>query len=443
MKPHLFRTSVVLATLLAACQGEPSSPSESTALPARGGIPGPPSGILLPPQAGLPPGLPVPPGKGPPTFLADWVSIGVGSGVTCALRSDGKAFCWGANSVGELGDGSTTGSSTPVPVAGGHTFVQLAVGDIASCGLEASGMAYCWGSNDRGQLGAGLPMSSSSFASTPVAVAGGIRFQSLSTGLRTTCGDGTDGVTYCWGANDLGQLGNGLRGVNSNVPVAVQNSAALGLRKVRAGFFASCAQDGAAALFCWGQRFAFGNGPISVSPFFALSPELAASGMLFTAVSVGTAQACGLDAAGVARCWGVANAAGNIGDGSTTLRDVPTMVTGGLTFRSIDANSGNNIAPHTCAVAVDDAAWCWGNNTFGQLGATSTSTCTFGAGFNCSLVPVRVTGGIRFASVTVGTVHTCGVALDGTAYCWGRNFSGQLGDGTTTDRTSPVAVRDP
>ncbi len=144
--------------------------------------------------------------------------IGTGGWHSCGLTSAGTAYCWGLNNAGQLGDGSTANSPTPVAVAGGLTFSGLATGTSRShtCGLTSSRAPYCWGQNSSGQLGNG----STTGSATPVAVSGGLTFSALTTGDGHACGLTSAGAAYCWGLNDRGQLGNGST-TNSNVPAKV------------------------------------------------------------------------------------------------------------------------------------------------------------------------------------------------------------------------------
>ena len=141
-------------------------------------------------------------------------------------------------------------------------------------------------------------------------------------------------------------------------------------------------------------------------------------------IAAGTAHSCGLNAAGSAFCWGN-NSSGSVGDGTLSNRVRPAPVTGGQTFKAIVAGS------HSCALTPTGAAWCWGANTDGQLGDGTTAG---------SSVPRRVSGSLLFQSIVAGTAHTCALTGDGRAFCWGDNSSGQLGDGSLTDRPTPVAV---
>lgn len=150
-----------------------------------------------------------------------------------------------------------------------------------------------------------------------------------------------------------------------------------------------------------------------------------ATGSGLTEVAAGLSISCGISTAGNSYCWGQ-NESGQAGDGSTDFRFSPVVVGGAITAATIGTGGG-----HSCLLDAGGAAWCWGSNTYGQLGDGTTSD---------RLAPVAVAGGHGFVSLAVSELHTCGVTAIGAAYCWGRNGSGQLGDGTTTDRSSPTLV---
>ena len=172
--------------------------------------------------------------------------------------------------------------------------------------------------------------------------------------------------------------------------------------------------------------------PLAELPGPIFSMTTTASGE--PAVSAGDNHSCGVTTAGAAYCWG-ANRFGQLGDGTETTSDVPVAVTGGHTFQSVSAGDD-----HSCGVTTAGAAYCWGANRFGQLG-DGTDRRSLPVRLTISNVPVAVTGGHTFQSVSAGLVYSCGVTTAGAAYCWGDNFSGQLGDGTETISSKvPVAV---
>lgn len=199
---------------------------------------------------------------------------------------------------------------------------------------------------------------------------------------------------------------------------------------IETGDLTSCAANTAGQMFCWGintfAQLATGD---DVGRFV---PVPAASGMSFTTVSLSPAGAfgCGLTADGRAYCWGNTHG-GRLGISAPSSNDVetsPRPVTGDRRFKSIAAGGD-----HTCGVALDGAAYCWGNNARGQLGTGDNSG---------SSIPVLVKGGLTFASISAHILATCGVTTDGEGYCWGDNRSGVLGNGTTTDSRTPVRVAD-
>lgn len=377
---------------------------------------------------------------------------------TCGVTTTGAAHCWGWNLEGELGTGTTTGpescpltqdisvpcSTMPVPVVGGVSFASVSVGPSHSCGVTAAGAAYCWGWNLEAELGVGTTNGPESCAlsngflvpcsTTPVPVAGGVSFASVTVGGGHSCGITAAGVAYCWGNNSSGELGVGTRtgpetcprsdGTESvpcsTLPVPVVGG--LVFTSVSAGETHTCGITTAGGTYCWGWAYGLlGDGSETVQP----SPVLVAGGLIFASMSAARDHTCGITTTGAAYCWGK-NQLGGLGDGTQEVRSTPVPVAGGLSFASLSAG-----AHYTCGVTVADAAYCWGHGELGQLGDGNT---------NPQLAPVRVAGGFSFASVSAAETHTCGVTTAGAAYCWGLNYSGQLGDGTRTKRLTPVRV---
>jgi alpha-tubulin suppressor-like RCC1 family protein len=357
-----------------------------------------------------------------------FASVTAGDNHSCGLTTSGAAYCWGGNSSGQLGNGSTDPSLVPAPVIGGLTFTALDVGSEDSCGLTTSGAAYCWGNNQIGQLGNGT---SGSFSSAPVAVTGGLTFTAVSVGSLHTCGVTTAGSAYCWGRNGNGELGVGtttgpetctLTGSSqqcSTAPVQVVAPGGLTFTMVSAGYDHTCAVTSSGAAYCWGFA-APGDGTSHVSSF----PVAVSGGLTFMSVTAdGWDYTCGLVTSGAAYCWGF----GILGDGSDNPSLVPVAVAGGLTFTTVTMGY-----QHACGVATGGAAYCWGANYLGQLGTGST---------DFSRVPVAVSGGLTFTTVTSGSTSSCGITNGGAAYCWGANYAGQLGNGSAnTLSTVPVKV---
>ena len=370
-------------------------------------------------------------------ITAGRLRLSAGFGHTCGVTTSGAAYCWGDNTYGELGNGTTTTSATPVAVSGGLSLATLsAAGFESTCGVTTSGAAYCWGVNQQGELGNGSitgPQTCVGYACslTPVAVSGGLSFATVSAGYLSACGVTTGGAAYCWGDNNYGELGiDSSTGpqtcVNSatigyacsGTPVAVAGR--LSFATVSAGFDTACGLTTSGAAYCWG------SGPLGDGYFSSSSTAVAVSGGLsFATVSAGDGLACGVTTTGAAYCWGN-NTNGELGNGSTTTYSAtPVAVSGGLSFNTVSASIGDNYA---CGVTTGGAAYCWGDNTYGELGNGSTTR---------SLTPVAVSGGLSFATVSAGYHYTCGVTTGGAAYCWGE---GALGNGSTTKTLTPVAV---
>lgn len=386
-----------------------------------------------------------------PAGSIGFIGVATGEDYTCGLVTDGRIFCWGGNAYGQLGDGTTASSPVPVQVASNKTFVSVAAGYYGTCALASDGAAYCWGINVTGRVGDGTTTDRTS----PVAVSGSHTFRSLAAGFRFECGLATDQTTYCWGENRFGGAGPGQPDY-----VLTPQAVTTGLASISTGTYHACGlADGSAE--CWGDNTlgAFGNDTlvnVPSPPVFA-PPVVAFTSISLTSLSAGGYYSCGVRTDGVAVCSGT-NKSGQLGNGTTTGTKTPTAVSGSLTFTVVKAGSGDTFGLHTCGITVNHAGYCWGSNSDGQLGATSTETCAYldPPGDNgtlgpwpCSTRPLLIAGGLSWLALSPydgeggGFSHTCGVTTDHRLYCWGGNLRGQLGDGTLTDRTTPVEVKLP
>jgi alpha-tubulin suppressor-like RCC1 family protein len=379
--------------------------------------------------------LPVIPATG-----LDFASVMAGGSHTCGLTTTGTVYCWGDNSRGQLGTGTTASSFTPVPVGGNLTFNSLSAGALHTCGVATEGTAYCWGfSPPLGADSATLNTCPSfGYCVSPVPVAGGRSFSSVSADYWHTCGVTTDGAAYCWGFGNGGVLGADaatmlasnceLHGWGWNCLTPVPVSGGLIFTSVSAGVSVTCGLTATGALYCWGANFGqLGIGttegpercPDGEGGEYSCShiPVAVAGGLSFTDVTALNTSACGLATGGAGYCWGPDY-------GSVA----PVAVAGGHSFTAI-ARGGNS---HTCAITATGAAYCWGHGALGH-----------GTIWTYSATPVPVSGGLSFQLISASQIwgsHTCGLAVDRTAYCWGANSEGQLGTGTTTSSSVPVKV---
>jgi alpha-tubulin suppressor-like RCC1 family protein len=335
--------------------------------------------------------------------------VSAGGYHTCSLDGAGKAMCWGWNSYGQLGDGTTAFRDVPTAVSGGLTFTSITTGDYHTCALTSGGVAYCWGGNWAGQLGDTTNVDKY----VPTAVPGGLTFTSISAGGSSNCGL-IAGAAKCWGWNSYGQLGDTTI-VDKTAPTTVAGG--FTFTSIVTGGQQTCGLVAGAAK-CWGYNLdgELGDGTNADKH----TPTVVSGGFTFTSIVIGAYHACGL-VAGAAKCWG-ANWNGQLGDGTTTPRNVPTTVSGSLTFTAISAGYY-----HTCGL-VAGAAKCWGYNGNGQLGDGTTTD---------QYAPTAVSGSLTFVSISGGGWYTCGVTTLGLAKCWGDNSYGQVGDGTTAGRTTP------
>ncbi|HYW49520.1 MAG TPA: hypothetical protein VE861_02880, partial [Gemmatimonadaceae bacterium] len=290
---------------------------------------------------------------------------------------------------------------------------RIVAGDGFACGIADPG-TFCWGANDAGQLGNGTTTTSL----LPTAVA--TTFMSLSAGAQHVCGVQPNGIVRCWGDGTQGQIGDGA-GVSRSTPAAGIAGAYV---MVSSGGTHSCALAADGRALCWGanERGQLGDG----SSLRALSPVEVRGAPAFATIAAGRHHTCALDLTGAAWCWG-ANDRGQLGDGTTLDRTTPVRVAGGQLYREL----GGGGDAHTCASGATGIVRCWGANDAGQLGVTTGSS---------SAVPVAVATATPLFNVTTGDRHSCGITTAAVTFCWGANTDGQLGDGTTGARATPGAV---
>nr|MBK7069668.1 hypothetical protein [Deltaproteobacteria bacterium] len=324
-----------------------------------------------------------------------------GTGYTCARLLDGTVRCWGSNSNGQLGDGTTMSRTTPVAVSGLTGVTQVDAGALFTCARLANGTARCWGRNNRGQLGNGTTTQST----TPVTVSGLFTVVHLTAGYEHACAVLADGTVRCWGRNDYGQLGDGTT-TPRTTPVTV--SGLTNVVQVAAGQFHTCALRANGTVSCWGRN---DNGQLAVATTTTQSTApLAVSGITTGAqVTVGDDFSCVRLSDGAVRCWGY-NASGQLGDGTTTQSTTP-VVTSGLSGTS-DLSAGYRSA---CAVMSDRSVRCWGFNfPYRNLGdGTAVHRSTPVAVVNLSGGTVcNATGGTGTSEVCNGLDDDCNGLVD-------------------------------
>ena len=289
-------------------------------------------------------------------------SVSAGEQHTCGVTTAGALHCWGRNFQGQLGDGTSTNRSVPVPVLGppGVTYTSVSAGQEYTCAVATTtGDAYCWGSNQDGQLGDGTQVGKL----TPTLVVGGHTFGSVNAGAWHTCGVTTGNVAYCWGRNSLGQIGDGTSSLSDRTtPTLVVGGHAFS--SVSAGDnLMTCGVTTTDVAYCWGLG-SLGTG----SPSLETTPSLVLGGLAFASVSTGSIHNCGVTTTNTAHCWG-SNGDGALGDGTLVTRSSPVAVTGGLLFGSL-STGGDPLGANgfSCGRTTGGVLYCWGAGAEGQLG---------------------------------------------------------------------------
>jgi alpha-tubulin suppressor-like RCC1 family protein len=358
-----------------------------------------------------------------PPAITTAIAVTAGSVHTCVLTSGGGVKCWGNNSLGQLGNGATTGGNTPVDVVGLTSgVIAVAAGGSATCAITSGGGLKCWGDNTYGQLGTG----STAGSRTPVDVKGltsGVK--AVAVGLLSACAITTRGGVKCWGYNKSGALGNGST-IDSRTPVDV-SSLASGVKAVAVGQSYTCALTTRGGVQCWGfwvdPNNILGN-PRHVAPvaFAGLTSGVAAIAV--------PDNICALMSGGGLRCEGD-NSYGQLADGTTTQRTTLVDVVS-LRGRVAAIAAGVN---SFCAITSGGGVKCWGDNFAGQLGNGSTKQ---------SSTPVDVVGLTnRVAAIAMGDGHTCVLMVTGGVKCWGGYYASGgllLGNGMTAGSLTPVDV---
>jgi rubredoxin len=299
----------------------------------------------------------------------NWQQVSTSLFHSAAIKTDGTLWCWGDNYFGQLGNNTITHRSSPVQtVAAGTNWKQVAGGEVHSAAIKTDGTLWCWGYNYYGQLGNNTRTHRSSPVQT---VAAGTNWKQVSAGRNYTAAVKTDGTLWCWGENYQGQLGDGTDICKS-------------------------------------------------SPIQTL-----AGGTNWKQVSCGGFHTAAIKTDGTLWLWGY-NIRGQLGTNSTSYYFSPVQtISGGTNWKQVSCG-----ATHTAAIKTDGTLWLWGTNSSGQLGDDTTTHKSS---------PVQtIAGGTDWKQVGCGASHTAAIKTDGTLWCWGNNSYGQLGDGTQTHKSSPI-----
>ncbi|NRA35095.1 MAG: hypothetical protein HRU17_17340 [Polyangiaceae bacterium] len=373
--------------------------------------------------------------------LADVAKIEAGGENSCAALYSGQAYCWGAGQSGELGDGNEAVSFLPVLVSTPANVEHVTVSNRKhACALHADGTISCWGEGNSGRFGDGTQAD----AILPVKPVGLPDMVQVDAGSAHGCGVSAAGDVYCWGSNVLNALGT-ADGFDryGGVPIALSGPAV----EVAAGISSSCARMVSGTVECWGSDLVGqgGDGTVDNPPSTEPHPVTGISDAV--QLTGGGQHYCVLtDPASAGQdtevwCWGD-NTFGQLGNNQTaTNTGTPQQVVGlGNSGSLVDAVSISAGLEHSCAVLRDQRAACWGGGSFGQLGtdvgAEPYPLLVAGVGGTGDLSALSTAGG----ALGCGKSHTCVLSDNGEAYCWGLGLNGRLGNNSNSDSATPVLV---
>jgi alpha-tubulin suppressor-like RCC1 family protein len=355
--------------------------------------------------------------------------ISAGGQHSVAIDKNGRAWGWGNNNTGQLGDNTTVSKLTPVSVAGTiKTFCQITGGGSFSLAIDKNGRVWSWGVNSTGQLGDNTTVSKR----TPVSVLGAVKtFCQINSGNAHAMAIDKNGRAWGWGQNSNGRLGDNSV-INRLTPVSVGGTVKT-FCNISGGTNHSLALDKNGRAWSWGlSNFTqLGNGDV----LWTYSPiEITGGTKTFCGISVGDGFSTAIDKNGRAWAWG-ANNGGQLGDDTTTNRFSPISVQGAVkTFCKINAGAVFGSTGFVLALDKYGRAWSWGYNGVGQLGINSTTS---------QRTPVSVLGGVKtFCEISNGVNQPFALAIDknGRVWSWGVNGTGQLGNNTVISQRTPVSV---
>jgi alpha-tubulin suppressor-like RCC1 family protein len=366
-----------------------------------------------------------------------FAAVSAGRDFTCGVTRSGSVFCWGQNKGGSLGNGGTTNRSKPGRVVQDSSvrFDSVSAGSDHACALTRTGTILCWGTNTFGQLGNNT--TGNSLVPVSIAMPFGVTFVQVRAAASFTCGLSTEGVAFCWGLNDLGELGNGFNYTFPNpnpLPLAVPG---VQFRQLSATQGHVCGVDTSGRIVCWGSNSTGQLGRSGNPDIGTPNAETIVGSDQYATIGAGVGFNCGVLLSGSSSCWG-SNDSGELGAvTATNAQTTPVPVNTSTSFARISAGNG-----FACAVGPAGAGSCWGSNASGKLGIGSNSPTISPPG------PRAVSGSLVFADISAGWEHACGVTPQGVAHCWGRaepagvTGASALGNGTEANSNVPVAVAD-
>ena len=366
---------------------------------------------------------------------ASWTSVSAGASYSLGITSTGQLYGWGTGGWYTLGNLSSAGASVPTLVSGpaGSSWVSVTAGAYTAFGITSGQFLYAWGQSGFGQLG----NFSTSGTSSPVLInaPAPISWTTVSAGASHTLGIAATGILYGWGYNNTGQVGNNsVTPVSS--PVVVTNPTAFSWLTVSAnanGGTHTLAIRSDSTLWAWGNN-TLGQLGIFSTTLAVSSPVLVSGpvGALWASVSAGGSHTLAITTQGLLYGWGI-----SIASGQSSITSSPVLVSAPAGLSNVSWSVISAGATHSVAITTTRMLYAWGDNTYGELGLLTT-----GGAYS---VPVLVSGptNASWSTISAGYYSTFGITTAGRLYAWGLNTSGQLGTLSATTVSSPVLVSGP
>ncbi|MDH5718124.1 MAG: DUF4215 domain-containing protein, partial [Spirochaetia bacterium] len=383
---------------------------------------------------------------------AAWVDISCGENFSTGIQSDGTLWAWGRNNYGQLGDNSTVNVTTgPAKIGTLTTWIKVSAGAFHVIALQSSGgntTLWSWGNNEYGQLGQNIAIDAgSACASGNNCILSPAQESTLSNNWQNIDAGGfhnmatqSDGTLWVWGFNGWGILGNGTQ-THERQPIKPWNNNTWNI--ISAGAYHSTAilNDGMILLWGWGRDGQLGDGdmitwliPTTVSYLNKMIiPGQIGTNNTWQSISTGGSHTLAIKSDGTLWAWGE-NSSGQLGDGTTINRDTPDQIGTDTNWQFVSAG-GSYSGGFSIAIKTNGTLWAWGDNWNGQLGnGTTTDNHT----------PIQIGTDTNWQFISTGKDelkgYTMAIKTNGTLWAWGDNWNGQLGDGTTTDRYTPVQI---
>lgn len=354
---------------------------------------------------------------------------------TCGISVEGYGYCWG-RPYGAINI-ATDSINVPTPMIGAYVFQSIEAGGNGGCGIATDSTAVCWGD---------FPASATSPAGylPPTPVSGGLKFRSISRGDYGACGVSVAGAVYCWGRNYTGQIGSSTVPLGAATATPTPADLPGTFASVHVGQYHVCALSTTGQAYCWGENLtARATAPDGTDvacigltlPGCVSAPAPVTTSLRFTSLAIGSNSTCGIATDGSTYCWG-RNESGELGTGDSVSSVTPRQVTTTVTFSQISGGDRG-----FCGLTAAGDVYCWGAFPTG-IGIPFGS-CPV-AGWDCQPTPAPAPAqGLHFSSIAAREGELCGF-VSGVAYCWGFNWAGKLGTGTSQNNASdphPIALQ--